>query len=166
MDKTETASPFYRHKEERCTCTGGGRSRRSSPNRGHTVVDYCRKYTAGTGDRGTGRGSYPGRRPWPCGDRAGVLAAPASGVVVTVEGPVLLRGVAASRGSCRTWSCSGQGSDRVRGSCPYRSRVLLRGKYKGSTGSWQHSGWSSAEHVSQSAAGSHSGATASGMAEQ
>jgi hypothetical protein len=59
---------------------------------------------SGTGDRGTRRGSCPGRRPWPCGDRAGVLAALEGGVVVTVEGPVLLRGVAPSRGSCRRGS--------------------------------------------------------------
>ena len=35
-----------------------------------------------------------------------------------------------------------------------------------SMGSWQHSGWSSAEHVLHHVAGSHSVATASGMAEQ
>ena len=45
MDKTETASPSYRHKEGRCTCTGGRRSRRSSPNRGRAVAEYYRKYT-------------------------------------------------------------------------------------------------------------------------
>ena len=67
----------------------GGRSHRSSPNRGRTIAVYYRKYAAGTGDRDTGRGSCPGRRPWPCGDRAGVLAAPAGGVVVAVEGTVL-----------------------------------------------------------------------------
>ena len=67
----------------------GGRSRRSSLNRGRTVAVYCRKYTADTGDRDTGRGSCPGRRPWPCGDRAGVLVAPAGGVVVAVGGTVL-----------------------------------------------------------------------------
>ena len=89
MDKTETASPFYRHKKGRCTYTGGGRSHRSSPNWGCTVVDYCIKYTASTGDRGTGRVSCPGHRPWPCEERAGVLAAPAGGVLVAVEGTVL-----------------------------------------------------------------------------
>ena len=67
----------------------GGRSRRSSLNRGCTVAVYCRKYNADTGDRDTGRGSCPGRRPWPCGDRTGVMAAPAGGVVVAVEGTVL-----------------------------------------------------------------------------
>ena len=34
-------------------------------------------------------GSHPGRRPWPCGDRAGVLLAPAGGVVVAVGGTIL-----------------------------------------------------------------------------
>ena len=57
-----------------------------SPNRGGTVVSYCRKYTVGYG---VWRGNHPGRRPWPCGDRAGVLVAPAGGVVVAVEGTVL-----------------------------------------------------------------------------
>ena len=68
---------------------GRGRSCRSSPNRGRTVVDYCIKCNASTGDRGTGRGSRHGRRPWPYGDRADVLAAPAGGVVVAVGGTVL-----------------------------------------------------------------------------
>ena len=45
MDKTEPSSPFYKHKEGRCTCTGQGRSRRSSPNQGRAVAEYCRKYT-------------------------------------------------------------------------------------------------------------------------
>ena len=56
------------------------------PNRGGAVVEHCRKYTAGYG---AWRGSRPGRHPWPCGDRAGVLVAPAGGVVVGVEGTVL-----------------------------------------------------------------------------
>ena len=33
---------------------------------------------------GAGRSSRPGHRPWSCGDRAGVLTAPAGGVVVAV----------------------------------------------------------------------------------
>ena len=33
---------------------------------------------------GVGHGSRPGYRPWSCGDRAGVLPAPAGGVVVAV----------------------------------------------------------------------------------
>ena len=57
-----------------------------SPNRGGAVVEHCRKYTAGYG---VWRGSRPGRRPWPCGDRAGVLIAPTGGVVVAVGGTVL-----------------------------------------------------------------------------
>ena len=57
-----------------------------SSNRGGTVVEHCGKYTVGYG---AGRGSRPGHRPWPCGDRAGVLVAPAGSVVVVVGGTVL-----------------------------------------------------------------------------
>ena len=53
-----------------------------SPNRRGAVFEHCGKYTVGYG---AGRGS----RPWSCGDRAGVLAAPAGGVVVAVGGTVL-----------------------------------------------------------------------------
>ena len=42
-----------------------------------------------TGECGAERGGRPGHRPWSCGDRAGILAAPAGGVVVTVGGTVL-----------------------------------------------------------------------------
>ena len=56
-----------------------------SPNHGGAVVD-CGKYTVGYG---AWRGSRPGHRPWPCGDCASVLAAPAAGVVVAVVGTVL-----------------------------------------------------------------------------
>ena len=70
--------------------------------------------------------------------------------------------VAVLRGSCRQGSCPGQGRGCFRGPCPCRSRVPRRGKYKGSMGIWQHSGWSSAEHVSHSVISSHSVATASG----
>ena len=52
-----------------------------SPNRGDAVFEHCGKYTVGYG---AGRGS----RPWSCGDHAGVLAAPAGGVVVAVGGTV------------------------------------------------------------------------------
>ena len=51
------------------------------PNRGGAVVEHCVKYTVG---HGVGRGSRPGYRPWSCGDRAGVLPAPASGVVIAL----------------------------------------------------------------------------------
>ena len=56
-----------------------------SPNRGGAVVEHCEKYTVGYGAR---RGNRPGHRPWSCGDRADVLAAPAGGVVVAVGGIV------------------------------------------------------------------------------
>ena len=57
-----------------------------SPNHGGTVVEYCRKYTVG---HSVGRGSHHGYHPWSCGDRAGVLPAPAGGVVVAVGCTVL-----------------------------------------------------------------------------
>ena len=78
--------------------------------------------------------------------------------------PSSRRGVAMFRGSCRPGSCPGQGQGCFRGPCPCHSRIPRRGKYKRSTGSWQHSGWSSAEHVSHNVAGSHSVATAPEMA--
>ena len=56
-----------------------------SPNRGGAVVEHCRKYTVGYG---VWLGSRPGRRPWPYGDRAGVLTALAGGVVVPVKSTV------------------------------------------------------------------------------
>jgi len=88
MEKTETASPFYRHKEGRCTCTGGREKSSSSPNRGRAVAEYCRKYTVPHWRVRRRACSRPGCRPWPCGDRAGVLAAPADGMVAPVEGTV------------------------------------------------------------------------------
>ena len=72
------------------------------------VVEHYRKYTAGYG---VWRGSHPGRRPWPCGDRAGVLAAPAGGVVVPVESivPCVRRGGAPRvlQAGVLPWSRSG-----------------------------------------------------------
>ena len=56
------------------------------PNRGGAVVEHCGKYTV---RYGAWRGRHPGRRSWPCGDRAGVLVAPTGGVVVAVGGTVL-----------------------------------------------------------------------------
>ena len=159
----EPASSIYRHKEGRCTCTGDRGSRRLLPeSRGcsgralwEVAVDY-----------GAGRGSRPGHRPWSCGDRADILAVPAGGVVVAVGVPSSRGGVAAFRGSYRPGSCPGQGRSRFRGSCPCRSRAPRKGKYEGGTGSWQYSSWSSAEHVLYCVVGSHSIATAFGMAEQ
>ena len=84
--KIKPASSFYRHKE------GGVHAQEAvevvvfSPNRGGAVVEHCGKYTMGYG---VWRGSRPGHRPWPCGDRAAVLVAPAGGVVVAVGGTVL-----------------------------------------------------------------------------
>ena len=56
------------------------------PNRGGAVVEHCSKYTAGYG---VWHGSRPGHRPWPCGDRAGVIVAPTGVVVAPVEGTIL-----------------------------------------------------------------------------
>ena len=72
------------------TRRGGAHEWKSSfsPESRGTVAEYCRKYTVGHGVR---RGSRPGYRPWSCGDRAGVLPAPASGVT-------------AFRGPCRSGS--------------------------------------------------------------
>ena len=61
--------------------SGGTWKSSSPPNRGGAVVEHCRKYTMG---HGVGRGSRPGYRPWSCGDCAGILPAPAGGVVVAV----------------------------------------------------------------------------------
>ena len=100
------------------------------------------------------------------GDRAGVLAAPPSGVVIAVGVPSSRRGVAAFRGSYRPGACPGQGRSCFRGSCPCHSRDPWKRKYEEGMGSWQYSSWSSAEHVLHHVACSHSLATASGMAEQ
>ena len=53
-----------------------------SPNCGGAVVEHYGKYTVGYG---VWRGSHP----WPCEDRAGILIAPAGGVVIAVGGTVL-----------------------------------------------------------------------------
>jgi len=50
------------------------------------VVGHCGKYAVGYG---AWRGRRPGRRPWPCGDRVGILVVPASSVIAAVEGTVL-----------------------------------------------------------------------------
>jgi len=102
---------------------GDLKSLSSSRIRGAEWVITIESTLWGTEEHGAGRGGCPGSRPWPCGDHADVLAAPTGGTVVPVEGTV----------PC-TW----------RGGVP---RVLQRGKYEGSTRSWQHSGWSSAAHV-------------------
>ena len=61
-------------------------SHRPPPNRGGAVVEHCKKYTVG---HDVGHGSRPGYRLWSCGDRAGVLPAPAGGVVVAAGCTVL-----------------------------------------------------------------------------
>jgi len=68
--------------------SGGAQKSSFSPESRGTVAEYCRKYTVGHDVR---RGSRPGYRPWSCGDRAGVLPAPASAVT-------------AFRGPCRSGS--------------------------------------------------------------
>ena len=81
--------PFYRHKEGRCTCTGGGEVIVIPRIGGMQWVTTVESTLWGPKEHGSGHGGRPGRRPWSCGDRTGVLAAPASGVVVVVEGTVL-----------------------------------------------------------------------------
>ena len=133
------------------------------PNRGGAVVEHCRKYNVGIA---SGVAVF-------LGVVLGLAEiAPASLWLLQASWRLLWRvpssrrGVAMFRGSCRPGSCPGQGQGCFRGPCPCHSRIPRRGKYKRSTGSWQHSGWSSAEHVSHSIAGSQSDATASRMAEQ
>ena len=134
-----------------------------SPNQGCAVACYCWKCTVGYG---TGHGSCPGRRP----DLAEIAQTSLWLLWASWWSlwrvPSSMRGVAAFRGSYRTGSCPGQGRSRFRGSCPCRSRAPRKGKYEGGMGSWQYSSWSSAEHVLNCVAGSHSVVTASRMAEQ
>jgi hypothetical protein len=47
VQKMVPASPFYRHKEGRSTCTWRSKVVVFSPNQGRAVGDYCRKYTVG-----------------------------------------------------------------------------------------------------------------------
>jgi len=138
------ASSFYSHKEGWRARVGKCGSRRFPPNRGGTVAEHCRKYTVGYG---AWRGYCPGCRPWSCGNRAGVRAAPVGDVTVAVEGTVLqawrggvprvLRVVVLSR------SRHGPHSRVV----PMPFEGLMEEKYKESTGSWQHSRVNSVEHV-------------------
>jgi len=91
--------------------------------------------------------SRPGCRPWSCGNRAGVRAAPVGDMTVAVEGTVLqawrggvprvLRVVVLSR------SRHGPRSRVV----PMPFEGLMEEKYKESTGSWKHSRVNSVEHV-------------------
>ena len=75
-----------------------------SPESRGTVVEHYRKYTAGHGVR---HGSRPGYRPWSCGDRAGVLSAPAGGVVVAGVWSSIYGAVVFS-GPCGPGSCMPQ----------------------------------------------------------
>ena len=47
VEKMVPASPFYRHKEGRSTCTVRSKLVVFSPNRGCAMGDYCKKYTVG-----------------------------------------------------------------------------------------------------------------------
>jgi len=130
-----------------------------SPNRGGAVVEHCGKYTMGYG-------AWRGRRPWPCGDHASVPVAPACGVVVAVGGTILQawRGDVPRVLQARVLSWSRP--ERLPRVVPTPLEGSADGKFEGGMRSWQHSGWSSAEHVLHCVAGSHSVATASGMTEQ
>ena len=153
------ASSFYRHKEGRCTCTGGHESRRLFPE-----------------SRGCS-----GRALWGMAPGVAVILGIVLGLAEITpaswrlqraawsllwEVPSSRSGVAAFRGSYRTGSCPGQGRSCFRGSCPCRSRAPWKREYEGGTGSWQHSSWSSAEHVLHCVAGSHSAATAPGSSDR
>ena len=62
---------------------------KKSPFLPESVNNYCRKYTVGHWRSWRRACGCPERRPWPCGDCAGVLAAPAGVVVIGVDGTVL-----------------------------------------------------------------------------
>ena len=115
---------------------------------------------------GAGRGSRPGHRPWSCGDRAGVLAAPAGGVVVAVGGTVLQawRGGIPRVLQARVLSWSRP--ELLPRVVPMPFEGSAEGKVQRRYGELAVSSWSSAEHVLHCIAGSHSIATAFGMAEQ
>ena len=88
VEKMVPASSFYRHKEARSTCMG--RSKvvvlpRIGGTQWVTTVESTLRVTE---EHGAGRGGCPRSRPWSCGDHAGVLAAPADGMVAPVEGTV------------------------------------------------------------------------------
>ena len=153
--------PFYRHKEGRCTYTGDRGSRCLFPESrgcsGRALWEvHCGVW----------------RWAWQSSWSSFLEIVPASWRLPRAAWSLLWgvpssrRGVAAFRGSYRPGSCPGQGQSCFRGSCPCRSRAPRKGKYEGGMGSWQYSSWSSAEHVLHCVAGSHSVATASGMAEQ
>jgi len=100
-----------------------------SPNRGGAVIKHCGKCTVGYG---VWRGSRPGR-PWPCGDRAGVLAAPAGCVVVPVEStvPRVRRGSAPRvlQAGVLPWSRSGPLPRAVSMSFEGSVQEKVQGKY-------------------------------------
>ena len=172
MCSTEWADPliekhvssFYRLKEGRCTCIGDRESRRLLPeSQGYSGralwevhCGVCRRawqssWASSLVLRRSRRrpGGSSGRRGRCCG-------------VYRPPGVAWRR----SEGPIGQGSCPGQGRSCFRGLCPCRSRTPRKEKYEGGMGSWQYSSWSSAEHVLHCVAGSHSVATASGMAEQ
>ena len=144
VEKMVSASPFYRHKEGRSTCTGRSKVVVFSPNWGRAMDAYCRKYTV--------RHRRAWRRAWR----------------LSWESSLVLRrsrrrpGSSSGRhgGSCRgyrplrsTWrrfeGPAGRGLDRVKVRAAPEGRAhAVRGFHsRENTRSRQHSGGSSAEHI-------------------
>ena len=68
---------------------GRGKKSSSSPRIGGAQwVTTVESTLWGAEEHGVGRGGCPGSHPWSCGDHAGILAAPAGGMVALVEGTV------------------------------------------------------------------------------
>ena len=137
------ASSFYRHKEGRCTCTGGQKSS-SSPRIGGMQWTFTVESTlCGTGDHGARRGSCPGR----CPDLAEIALASLWLQWVSWRllwrVPSSRRDVAERRGSCR----QGLAPVKVQTAFEGRAHAVREFRSGESTRSRQHSGGSSAEHV-------------------
>ena len=115
-----------------------------------------------TGGYGTGRGSHPGS-PLALRGSHRHLVAPVDGVVVAVESTVLRASPGGAPRVLLAGSYSGQGSYRIRGSCPRSPRILRRRKVRGvgSIVAGTASGMSA-----QGVTGSHRVGTAPGMAAQ
>ena len=120
-----------------------GRRRCFSPNRGHTVNNYCRKYAVGSGDHDAGRLVVLGgllalqrsrRRPCGSSGHRGVSCRGYRAPCLTwrrLEGPA-----GGSPAPVKVWAAFEGRAHANRGFCSGEG-----------TRSWQHSGGNSAEHV-------------------
>ena len=79
------ASPFYRYKEGRGTCTGRSKVVVLPRIGGAQWVTTVESTLRVIEEHGAWRGGCPESRSWSCGDHTGVLAAPAGGMVAPVE---------------------------------------------------------------------------------